>query len=288
MLPGAMGFLLFVLSLLLLAALLLGLVSPRLVLPGAPERRSRKRVLLVYGGSALAAFIVAMALAPPSGTGARQPDKAAAPPPPSGAPAGTFVGKIVWVVHSSSASNPAGARQFAQGAERKVTMLYGSRALGLQIEGGFSEGAYRLDPAARKAFIRAPGQPEQPALLADLDAADPAVRALLPRQFAVELEKTGQTATIAGLPCERYLLKKSGFTRGPTTACITEAILPRRARFQIETETRRIVSPLPLTMPLEKGAILEIATSDQGVDATWTASEVIAGEPADPLLQPLP
>ncbi|MDA1193681.1 MAG: hypothetical protein O2894_00700 [Planctomycetota bacterium] len=140
---------------------------------------------------------------------------------------------------------------------------------GILIVDRSASSAVRLFPAQRE-FARAGG-------VQDLDAVDPRVKALLTRQFETKLEATDETATICGYETRKHKVLSSGFVRGEGYVWITDAVTMPRCRFDVGfRDETRIISPLPVSIPLTRGMILKVAVTERGTTVTWLATEVDA------------
>ncbi len=110
--------------------------------------------------------------------------------------------------------------------------------------------------------------------------------------YSTDIEKIGDGEVIAGLPTTHYRVVKSGFVREHASAelWIHDAITLTRARWQSKvlnedgTEKATLsASPLPLSIPVDTGVILKIVVIENGVNLSYTATEVQANDARHPV-----
>jgi formylglycine-generating enzyme required for sulfatase activity len=194
--------------------------------------------------------------------------------------AAPFRGRIVY--EQSAEGESEGAKAFRGLAASKVTVTFSDQGHRQEEVGGMNEGVVILQTGKRGALFLDPRKrTSERGGGMDLDEDAEEMQAYLPWHYKTDLEATDETDTICGYPVRKYRVKQSGFVKKDAVAhiWIAETLsLPRR-RYQFEFETRRIISAIPLSIPIEKGAILKVHIVDAGVPVTIVATEVVAETP---------
>ncbi len=191
-----------------------------------------------------------------------------------------FVGQITYT--QSAEGESSGAKLFRGLAAARVVVYIGKDAYRQDEVGGMNEGSViRRNDAKVSLFLNHTKKTAERGGGVDLDQNAAAMKKLLPWHFDTDLEELAETDTICGYPVRRYRVKQSGFVKKGATAHLwitTKLHLPRR-RFQSQFKSREVISPLPLSIPITRGAILKVEVLDGGVPVTAVATEVVAGEP---------
>lgn len=198
----------------------------------------------------------------------------------------SFVGSIVYAQRAQGDSD--GAEAFRGLAAERIVVHIGTSAYRQDEHGGLNDGSVLVREGSPIALrLEHSKMRSERGGVSDLEKIDEKVKALLPWQFKTKLATTGERDTICGYPVERFRVKESGFVRKGATAHVWIAPtlrLPRR-RFQFEFKSHRIVSPLPLSIPVEAGTILKVEVVENNVPVTITATKITRGEPAAALFR---
>jgi formylglycine-generating enzyme required for sulfatase activity len=191
-----------------------------------------------------------------------------------------FAGHVVYEQSAEGESD--GAKAFRGLAAGKVTVYFSEKGHRQEEDGGLNEGAVILRTGAKGAlFLDPKKRTSERGGGMDLEKDRKKLEAFMPWHYKTELEALDETDTICGYPVRKYRVKKSAFVKKDAVAhiWIAETLsLPAR-RYQFEFEYKRITSPIPLSIPVPKGAILKAHIVDAGVPVTIVATEVVAGEP---------
>lgn len=236
---------------------------------------------------------------PPSTNRPAAPAAATTPPTTASTPAAQsadkaaplagnhFVGQIRYDV-SVTGTDPAMVGLVRGASETAIVVSWGAQYFRLDQDGGIYPGTIVADLAQRTWRAVGKDRDLSAPTLADLDNAPVEVRQLLPLHFRTELAPMGEEEVIAGKRCRRYRVVASGFLREGTEAelWITEDVSLRPSRFDFvhPTAAFRVTAPLPLSFPIEKGAVLQSRVTEQGVSITHRAVAITEGEPLPPTL----
>lgn len=196
------------------------------------------------------------------------------------ATANYFLGEVEYKV-SFGGSNREGLESLKIFSPTHVKIMFGQQGFRL-IETGGLDHHVLLDFSQRQAYLL--NVAEKTASKVNYYSLDDNVeqmQAVLPYHYRTELAATGQTATICGQACREYKILKSGFVRAGATGTvwIAEAIKFRPSRYNFENDTRRVISPLPLSLPIPTGAILKAEIIEDNVSLTY---EAVSLKPATP------
>ena len=119
----------------------------------------------------------------------------------------------------------------------------------------------------------------------DLEEQADQIAAFMPAHYDTTLEKISEGEVIAGLPTTHYRIVKSGFIRGTAEVWIHHEITPPRARWQMgyDDEDGFPVemlngSPIPLSLPFEKGVPLKVVVVENDIKITFTATSLLTGD----------
>lgn len=205
-------------------------------------------------------------------------------PATAGDDAAPWTGRVVYEQTASGDSD--GAKTFRGMAATRITVHFAKDAHRQDEEGGINAGSYivRADKQGALKLDHAKKRTERGGAM-DLEKTDDKVKAFMPWHFKTELEKTDATDTILGHAVRRYKVTRSAFVRQGATAHVwiaEDVQLPAR-RYQFEFEFTRAISPIPLSIPVPKGAILKAEIVDQGTPVTITMTALEPGTP-DPSL----
>ena len=161
-------------------------------------------------------------------------------------------------------------------------MHFGEKAYRQDEHGGMNEGSVIVNYGARPAIrLDHKKKTSERGGANDLEKTETKVRAFMPWHFKTDMEPTGEKATICGFAVERYRVKQSGFMRRGATMHVWVAPdlqLPKH-RYQFEFEFHRTVSPLPVSIPVEKGAVLKVEVVEGDTPVTVTAVSIEPGAP---------
>lgn len=197
-----------------------------------------------------------------------------------GEDAAGWTGRIVYEQTATGDSD--GAKSFRGMAATRVTLHIAKDAHRQDEEGGINAGSYivRGDKLGALKLDHTKRRTERGGLT-DLEKTDEKVKAFMPWHFKTELEKTDATDTILGHAVRRYKVKRSAFVRQGATAhvWIAEGVTIPRRRYQFEFEFTRAISPIPMSIPVPKGAILKAEIVDQGTPVTITMTALEPGTP---------
>ena len=208
----------------------------------------------------------------------------AAAPADAGDDATPWTGRVVYEQTATGDSD--GAKSFRSMAAKRVVVHFAKGMHRQDEEGGMNAGSYivRADKVGSLKLDHTKRRTERGGAM-DLEKTDEKVKAFMPWHFKTDLEKTDETDTILGHAVRRYKVKRSAFVRQGATAYVwiaEDVNLPKR-RYQFEFEFTRAISPVPLSIPVPKGAILKAEILDQGTPVTITVTALEPGTP-DPKL----
>jgi hypothetical protein len=201
-----------------------------------------------------------------------------------------FLGEVEYKV-TCTGSNTEGVALFKAFSPTSVKIVFGAQGFRLDETGG-SDNHVVLNLAKREAYLLdAAAQTAAKLSYYGLDdVADEQLKAFMPYQFKTDLADTGRTATICGQSCREYTVVKSGFLRAGASAKVwlTDAFTFRPSRYNFETDARRVISPLPLSLPVPKGAILKLEVNEDNVVAVYEAVRLTRSAPPAQLFEPPP
>ena len=197
-----------------------------------------------------------------------------------------FTGRVVF--EQSAEGDGEGAKMFRGLAASKVTVHFSPDGHRQDEEGGMNEGSVILrNDVLGALFLHHRAKRAERGGGTDLDAQGDAMKSFMPWHYKTDLEPLEETDTICGYAVRKYRVKKSAFVKPDAKAhiWIAEKLqLPKR-RYQFEFQARSIISPIPLSIPVPKGAILKAHIVDAGTPVTIVATEVEAGAPDPSLFQ---
>jgi len=192
-----------------------------------------------------------------------------------------FLGTIVY--EQVAAGESEGAKAFRGLAASKISVHFGSKAYRQDEVGGMFPGSVIVNYGARPAIrLDHTKKTSEGGGANDLEQSPENMRAFMPWNFKTAMEPTGKQGTICGYDVAQYKVTKSAFMRPGATMHIWVAPrlqLPRH-RYQFEFKASRAYSPLPISIPVAKGAILKVEVLENETPVTITATAVQPGEPA--------
>jgi len=190
-----------------------------------------------------------------------------------------FVGEVEYKV-SASGSNKEGVAAFKSFSPERIRVVYGRQGFRL-IETGGSEHNVLLNYATGVAYLLdAEAKTATKVSVANLDSEDNAqMAAFMPYHYQTDLRPTGN---VGGHACREYQVLTSAFVRkgAKASVCVAEAVRFKPSRYSFESESRRVDSPLPLSLPVKQGAILRMEINESGVTAVYEAEKITPGAPA--------
>ena len=198
------------------------------------------------------------------------------------ATASAFEGQLTY---SQSAVGGDGAKLFKAMAAETVSVAMSDEGGYRQDEiGGANPGSYLARPK------KAPGlkldhrdSSSELIGVSCIDNMEPEMRGLMPGHFKSELKATGQKEVILERNCEIFELSKSPFLRAGAKArlWITKDFDQgmNRHDFQSQDGATRVISPLPLTFPIEVGATLKVEVVEGDTTVTVVATKIDLKKP---------
>lgn len=244
-----------------LVMLIIGLIKPSAVIFWSTHK-TRGKALLIYGLGLIVCFVLLGVVSP---TEDKQVSK-------------EFYGEIVYQAEVSGDSSI--ARSLADmGIPHLTTIQIGKNSFQCTEEGGLTDGTFFKDTAKYKSWYLDPrSKTAIYGTCSDIDEnVNDALRQLLPYNYKTDLEETGEEEVICGYTTKKYKVLKSAYIRDYATAWvwITKDLKFPLRRYDFQTQTKRMVSPLPLTLINEIGAILKVEVHETGVVVTYTATRLI-------------
>ncbi|MDA7882168.1 DUF4412 domain-containing protein [Akkermansiaceae bacterium] len=198
------------------------------------------------------------------------------------ATAAAFEGQLTY---SQSAVGGEGAKLFKAVAAETVSIAMSEEGGYRQDEiGGANPGSYLARPK------KAPGlklnhtdSTSELIGVSCIDNMGADMRGLMPLHFKSEMKSTGKSEKILGHDCEIFEVSKSAFLRAGAKArlWITKDFDQgmNRHDFQSQDGATRVVSPLPLTFPIEAGATLKVEVIEAGTTVTVVATKIDLKKP---------
>ena len=191
-----------------------------------------------------------------------------------------FTGTLVY---KQSAVGGDGAKAFKNMAAEKITVHIGTKAYRQDEHGGLYAGSaiVRLgSPFALR--LNATKKTSELGRANRIEDLSPKMRKMMPHHFHTPLEATGETEKIAGYTTKKYKILRSPFVKTGATAHIwvAEELEIGRHRYDFQFRAARFTSPLPQSIPVDKGTILKVVVLEKGTTVTVVVSQVTVGEPA--------
>jgi hypothetical protein len=192
-----------------------------------------------------------------------------------------FVGEVEYRV-SAAGSNAEGLAAFKAFSPTTIKIIYGREGLRI-VETGGTEHHVLLNYARGAAYLLdADAKTATKLYVMNLDDKEGAkLAAIMPYHYRTDMQPTGATANFAGQPCREYKVLKSAFVRAgaEATICVAENLRFKPSRYNFENESTRVISPLPLSLPVPQGAILRVEIKESGVEAVYEAVRITPGAP---------
>lgn len=187
-----------------------------------------------------------------------------------------FYGKVVIVSRFTAGDTVLSASLSAFSPER-MEMYFQQDSFRLIEHGGMSKGnilvypklqeAWQLDTVNKLAIF---GE------YSDLGDPSDALKDLMPDHFAPTVEATNEKITIAGHPCTKYRVVRSGIIPSSDTAYIWAAddmVFPS-SRYDIQTEVNQVVVPPNVYLGYEGGAVLRLQVINKRYTRTFEVIEL--------------
>jgi len=198
------------------------------------------------------------------------------------ATASAFEGQLTY---SQSAVGGDGAKLFNAMAAQTIRVAMSTEGGYRQDEiGGANPGSYLARPK-KAPGLRLDHRDSSSELIgvSFLDNMGPEMRGLMPLHFTSEMKSTGKKEKILGRECEIFEVSKSAFLRAGAKArlWITRDFDQgmNRHDFQSRDGATRVISPLPLTFPIEKGATLKVEVLEGDTKVTVVATKIDLKKP---------
>lgn len=192
-----------------------------------------------------------------------------------------FVGEVEYRV-SAGGSNEEGLAAFKAFSPTTIKIIYGREGFQI-VETGGTEQHVLLNYATGAAYLLDAGAKTATKVnVMNLDDKEGAqLAAIMPYHYRTDMQPTGATANVAGQPCREYKVLKSAFVRAgaAATVCVAEGLRFKPSRYNFENESTRVISPLPLSLPVPRGAILRMEIKESGVEAVYEAVRITPGAP---------
>lgn len=261
----------------LVLAFIAGLIKPSLVIYWG--NRTRKQVLLIYGAGILIAFILLGVFMPPDKEGVTN-EKATV--------SNTWKSGSISYAVECTGSNSKGVDLFKAYSPTAIDLFFTGDTLVLEEKEGtagfiFADSLYKrvyfLDTIT-KTKTRGKG------VSMETEFQDEKTQKAMPAYYRAELKETSEKATICGHSCTKFNVEKSGFVRAYAKAevWISDEVLLPQLRFDFQTEGKRILTPLPLQIGIDKGTILKMVVNEDNVIVTYTVTAVSSEKPAAPIV----
>lgn len=238
--------------------LIIGLITPSKAVFWA-ENKTRGKVLLVYGIATIASFLFLGIVSPPSEDKPIEKE---------------FTGLVIYETIVTGDSSE--AKSLAEiGIPHRTIVEFGKRSFQCTEIGGLTDGIFFKDTAKYKSwFLDFNTKIATLGKCSDLDEnATDLLKKMYPYTYGTELESMDDTLTICGYKTKKYKVVHSAFVRDYATAYIwiaKDLKLPLR-RYDFQTDKKRMVTPLPLSIINDIGAILKVEVKETGVLVTYTA-----------------
>lgn len=193
-----------------------------------------------------------------------------------------FTGEVEYAV-SAGGSNKEGLAAFKLFSPTRIKIIYGAQGFRI-VETGGLENSVILNYATGEAYLLDAGAKTAAKVnVMNLDDEEGAkLASFMPYHYKTDMQPTGRTANVGGRMCREYKVLKSAFIRKGAKAslCVSEAVRFKPSRYRFENESKRVDSPLPLSLPVSEGAILKLAINESGVAVVYEAVRITPGAPA--------
>lgn len=185
-----------------------------------------------------------------------------------------FTGTIEY---KQSATGGDGAKAFNGLAAAKIVVHIGEKAYRQDEHGGMNEGSVIIRDGSRVALrLNHKKKTSELGKGSKLEDLNPKVKELMQGHFNTPLEDTGENAKIAGYEAKKYKVTKSPFIRQGATAHIwvAEDLEIGRHRYDFNFEYKRIIAPVPQSIPVKKGTVLKAVIVEYGNTVTMQVVRV--------------
>ncbi len=185
-----------------------------------------------------------------------------------------FYGKVTFVSHMETADS-ALAQSLKTFSPDSVDVYFKKDTFRMIEYGGLSHGnivlyrqlqeAWQLDTVYKLAYL---------AEYSDLGDPSKALKDLMPDHFAPTVESTGEKETIAGIPCTKYRITRSGVIPKEDSAYIWAAdrmVFPS-SRYDVQSEINHAAVPPPLFIGYEAGAVMRLMVVNKKYTRTFEVS----------------
>ena len=270
----------FIFLILLLAAMIiLGLIKPSIVIFWGSK--TRKQILALYGSLLLLSFIFLVITVDDKGSKNNSEENSMLKKEPV---AVTLNGSIIYDV-SCTGSNKQGVELFKAFSPVTISIYYTEDKFRMIEKGGMAGNILSDFKNKQFYFLDSISKTAVKVACTDMENAmqEEKMRKSMPAHYRAILEETSETTDVCGLKCKKYKVMKSGFVKAYAKAVvwITNEIVLRQMRFNFETESRQILSPLPLQIGIDGGTILKMEVLENNVEVAYTARSVSKNKPDD-------
>jgi len=193
--------------------------------------------------------------------------------------AAPFTGTVVF---EQSAEGGEGAKMFNGMAANKVTVHIGTTGYRQDEVGGMNEGSYLIKAGSKAALMfKHSKKTSTRGTGANIDAYKDNVKKLMVHHFTTDLEATDETIEVAGHKTKKYKVLKSAFVKPGAVAhvWVAEGIDFSGHRYDFQFPANRVTAPLPLSIPVKKGAVLKMTVAENGTTVMVVATSIKPGEP---------
>jgi hypothetical protein len=256
--------LLSLLTIVFFVMLIVGLIKPSKVVFWS-ETRTRGKALLIYGVGTIVCFTLLGIFAPDDATPKKNIKE--------------FGGKVVF--ETTIEGEESDAKELAEfGIAKRTIIQFGENGFLCTEEGGLSNGTL-LKNGENCYFLNHSQKTATKGNCGDIDAnVTDELKKFLPYAYKTELDRLNETITICGYSATKYKVLKSQFVRDYATAYVwitSEIKFPLR-RFDFQTNYKRMVTPIPLVLINDIGAILKAEVHETGVIVTYIATSIDENE----------
>ena len=146
--------------------------------------------------------------------------------------------------------NPAKTEMYFKGDHFKL-VEYGGLSAGNILLNNADYSVYQLDTMHKIAYR---------GVYSDLASANAQVKELMPDHYEPTVEETGETEIILGYTCKKLKVTRSGFVRanGNTYMWVTDSIIFPPARYDIETDFNKVITPVPMLIGYRNGTVMRL------------------------------
>jgi len=272
-----MNNLFFVLILLSILAMVIGLIKPGFVIFWGTAKRSK--VLLIFGLILVFSFILFAATLDETDLKNESEKTVEVKTAP--------YASVIYDI-TCEGKNNTGVELFRAFSPEKVRVCYSDNLFIMNEEGG-TLGYVIADFDKKEAFmIDTINKKATKAIYTDVEETmrDENMQKLLPNHYRPKLRETSDKEVILGYNCKKYEVLKSGFIRAYAKAeiWVTEELLLKPMRYDFQTDSKRIMTPLPLQLGVEKGTVMKAVVDENDVVVTFFITSLSLEKPDDALL----